>query len=113
MALAPPAATTTNAARKEIIRSVLDEITVLARGHSELVDLTLTWAGGQTGPTNPRTARRRQAGVSPASAGRASDIETSTMTRSRSSTLWVICRSSTEQAVADCARCAPAGTAPR
>jgi len=50
MALAPPAATTTNAARKEIIRSVLDEITVLARGHSELVDLTLTWAGGPDQP---------------------------------------------------------------
>jgi hypothetical protein len=42
------ATTTTNADRKEIIRSVLDEIVVLARGRSELVDLTLTWAGGQT-----------------------------------------------------------------
>ena len=59
MALAPPAATTTNAARKEIIRSVLDEITVLARGHSELVDLTLTWAGGQTGQITTRRSLQR------------------------------------------------------
>ena len=49
------APTTTNADRKEIIRSVLDEITVLAQGRSELVDLTLTWAGGQT---SHLTARR-------------------------------------------------------
>ena len=59
MALAPPAATTTNAARKEIIRSVVDEITVLARGHSELVDLTLTWAGGQTSHITTRRPPQR------------------------------------------------------
>ena len=42
------APTTTNADRKEIIRSVIDEITVVAHGRTEQVDLTLTWAGGHT-----------------------------------------------------------------
>ncbi len=38
----------THADRKEVVRAVLDEITVTVRGHSELVDLTLHWAGGST-----------------------------------------------------------------
>jgi DNA invertase Pin-like site-specific DNA recombinase len=49
------AASTTTADRKQIIRAVLDEITVLAQGRTELVDLTLTWAGGAT---TSLTARR-------------------------------------------------------
>jgi len=53
------AATTTNADRKEIIRSVLDEITVLAQGRTELVDLTLTWAGGQTSHVTVRRPLQR------------------------------------------------------
>jgi hypothetical protein len=39
--------TTTDTDRKQIIRSVIDEITVTVRGRSELVDLTITWAGAQ------------------------------------------------------------------
>lgn len=42
------AVTTTDTDRKQVIRSVLDEVTVTARGRTELVDLTLTWAGGHT-----------------------------------------------------------------
>ncbi|GAA3521768.1 DNA invertase Pin-like site-specific DNA recombinase [Streptosporangium album] len=42
------AATTTDADRKEIIRAVVEEVTVEVRGRSELVDVTLTWAGGRT-----------------------------------------------------------------
>src|SRR6266545_2100544 len=38
----------THADRKEVVRAVLDEITVSIRGVSELVDLTLRWAGGRT-----------------------------------------------------------------
>lgn len=38
----------THADRKEVVRAVLDEITVSIRGVSELVDLTLHWAGGRT-----------------------------------------------------------------
>ncbi len=38
----------THADRKEVIRAVLDEITVNIRGVSELVDVTLHWAGGHT-----------------------------------------------------------------
>jgi DNA invertase Pin-like site-specific DNA recombinase len=38
----------THSDRKEVVRAVLDEITVTVRGHSELVDLTLHWAGGHT-----------------------------------------------------------------
>lgn len=53
------APTTTNADRKEIIRSVIDEITVLAQGRSELVDLTLTWAGGQTSHVTARRPLQR------------------------------------------------------
>ncbi|MFD7057214.1 recombinase family protein [Streptomyces mirabilis] len=37
-----------NADRKEVVRAVLDEITIAIRGVSELVDVTLHWAGGQT-----------------------------------------------------------------
>jgi hypothetical protein len=44
------APTTTPADRKEIIRAVIDEITVNVRDHSELVDVTITWAGGHTNP---------------------------------------------------------------
>ena len=38
---------TTNADRKEVIRAVIDEITIAIRGRSELVDVTVSWAGGQ------------------------------------------------------------------
>src|SRR5512132_2752003 len=38
----------THADRKEVVRAVLDEITVSIRGVSELVALTLHWAGGRT-----------------------------------------------------------------
>jgi len=39
---------TTNVHRKEVIRSVVEEITVDVRGRSELVDVTVHWAGGQS-----------------------------------------------------------------
>lgn len=45
------ATSTTDADLKQIIRSVIDEITVHIRGRTELVDLTLTWAAA----TPPRT----------------------------------------------------------
>jgi hypothetical protein len=38
----------THADRKEVIRAVVDEITVSIRGVSELVDVVLHWAGGDT-----------------------------------------------------------------
>jgi hypothetical protein len=41
------APTTTDTDRKQIIRSVIDEVTVTVRGRSELVDLTICWAGAQ------------------------------------------------------------------
>jgi hypothetical protein len=40
------ARSTTDADRKEVIRSVIEEITVNVRGRSELVDVTVHWAGG-------------------------------------------------------------------
>lgn len=40
------APSTTDADRKEVIRSVIEEITVNVRGRSELVDVTVHWAGG-------------------------------------------------------------------
>jgi hypothetical protein len=50
------AATTTDADRKQILRSVLDEITVNTRGRTELVDLT--WPGpGAIPPRSPPAAR--------------------------------------------------------
>ncbi|WP_462189099.1 recombinase family protein, partial [Frankia sp. CcWB2] len=42
------APTTDNADRKQIIRAVIDEIIVTVRGRSELVDVTICWAGGMT-----------------------------------------------------------------
>ncbi|HEY2261085.1 MAG TPA: hypothetical protein VGI96_00510, partial [Streptosporangiaceae bacterium] len=41
------APSTTDADRKEVIRAVIDEITIAIRGRSELVDVTVGWAGGQ------------------------------------------------------------------
>ena len=41
------APSTTDADRKEVIRAVIDEITIAIRGRSELVDVTVSWAGGQ------------------------------------------------------------------
>jgi hypothetical protein len=38
----------THADRKEVVRAVVDEITVSIRGVSELVDVGLHWAGGRT-----------------------------------------------------------------
>jgi hypothetical protein len=38
----------THADRKEVVRAVVDEITVGIRGVSELVDVTVHWAGGRT-----------------------------------------------------------------
>ena len=40
------APTTTDMDRKQIIRTVIDKITVAVVGNSELVDVTITWAGG-------------------------------------------------------------------
>jgi hypothetical protein len=42
------APTTTPADRKQIVRSVIDEITVAVQGVSELLDVTIGWAGGLT-----------------------------------------------------------------
>lgn len=41
------APSTTDADRKEVIRAVIDEITITIRGRSELVDVTVGGAGGQ------------------------------------------------------------------
>ena len=40
------APTTTRADRKELLRILIDDITVAVDGDSELVDVTITWAGG-------------------------------------------------------------------
>ena len=40
------APTTTDMDRKQIIRTVIDKITVAVAGNSELVNVTITWAGG-------------------------------------------------------------------
>ncbi|MFI6050716.1 recombinase family protein [Streptomyces violascens] len=42
------APSTTDAQRKEVIRAVVEEITVAVRGNSELVDVAVRWAGGLT-----------------------------------------------------------------
>jgi len=42
------AATTTQADRKELLRVLIQDITVAVVGASELVDVTITWAGGHT-----------------------------------------------------------------
>lgn len=44
------APTTTVTDRKEILRAVIDEITVTIRGRSELVDVVIAWAGDHTTP---------------------------------------------------------------
>ncbi|MCX4403485.1 MULTISPECIES: recombinase family protein [unclassified Streptomyces] len=49
------AATTTDADRKEIIRALVEQVTVTVLGTSERVTVTITWAGGQT--TKGETAR--------------------------------------------------------
>ena len=40
------APTTTDIDRKELLRTLIDTITVAVDGHSELVNVTITWAGG-------------------------------------------------------------------
>ena len=40
------APTTTDTDRKELLRVLIDKITVAVAGHSELVDVPITWAGG-------------------------------------------------------------------
>jgi hypothetical protein len=42
------APTTTLVDRKELLRVLIEDITVNVDGHSELVDVTITWAGGHT-----------------------------------------------------------------
>jgi DNA invertase Pin-like site-specific DNA recombinase len=40
------APTTTRADRKELLRILLDDVTVAVEGHSEIVNVDITWAGG-------------------------------------------------------------------
>jgi DNA invertase Pin-like site-specific DNA recombinase len=49
------AATTTDTDRKEIIRALVEQVTVTVLGTSERVTVTITWAGGRT--TTGETAR--------------------------------------------------------
>lgn len=49
------APTTSQTDRKQLLRTLIDEITVTVAGTSELVDVTITWAGGHR--THGRTTR--------------------------------------------------------
>lgn len=50
------AATTTQADRKELLRILIQDITVAVLGSSELLDITITWVGGHT--TSGQTVRQ-------------------------------------------------------
>ena len=62
---APPA---TQADRKELLRVLIEDITVAVAGDSELVDVTITWAGGHqsTGQAVRPVARLDQLSYYPA-----------------------------------------------
>ena len=70
------APTTTQADRKELLRILIDNITVAVAGTSELVDVTITWAGGHqtTGQAVRPVARLDQLSYYPALLARVTEL---------------------------------------
>jgi hypothetical protein len=70
------APTTSQADRKELLRILIDSITVAVAGTSELVDVTITWAGGHqtSGQAIRPVARLDQLSYYPALLARVSEL---------------------------------------
>jgi len=70
------APSTTQADRKELLRILIDRITVAVAGTSELVDVTITWAGGHqtTGQAIRPVARLDQLSYYPALLARVTEL---------------------------------------
>jgi DNA invertase Pin-like site-specific DNA recombinase len=70
------APTTTDADRKELLRAIIDKITVAVVGHSEQVNVTITWAGGHetTGQAVRPVARLDQLSYYPHLRQRVADL---------------------------------------
>jgi len=70
------APTTTQADRKELLRILIEKITVAVAGTSELVDVTITWAGGHqtTGQAVRPVARLDQLSYYPALLARVTEL---------------------------------------
>ncbi len=70
------APSTTQADRKELLRILIEKITVAVAGTSELVDVTITWAGGHqtTGQAVRPVARLDQLSYYPALLARATEL---------------------------------------
>jgi DNA invertase Pin-like site-specific DNA recombinase len=70
------APSTTHADRKELLRILIEDITVTVAGNSELVDVTVTWAGGHrsTGQAVRPVARLDQLSYYPALLARVTDL---------------------------------------
>jgi DNA invertase Pin-like site-specific DNA recombinase len=70
------APTTTRADRKELLRILAEDITATIAGDSELVDVTITWAGGHqtTGQAVRPVARTGQLSYFPALLGRVTEL---------------------------------------
>src|SRR5215469_2280527 len=70
------APSTTQADRKELLRILIENITVAVAGTSELVDVTITWAGGHQTPGQPArpVARLDQLSYSPALRARVTEL---------------------------------------
>jgi DNA invertase Pin-like site-specific DNA recombinase len=72
------AETTTDADRKELLRTLIEKITVAVVGDSELVDVTITWAGGHetTGQAVRPVARLDQLSYYPRLIARVRELAT-------------------------------------
>ena len=70
------APTTTQADRKELLRTLIEKITVAVAGNSELADVTITWAGGHqtTGQAVRPVARLDQLSYYPALLARVTEL---------------------------------------
>jgi DNA invertase Pin-like site-specific DNA recombinase len=70
------APTTTQADRKELLRILIEDITATVAGHSELVDVTITWAGGHqtSGQAVRPVARLDQLSYYPALLARVTEL---------------------------------------
>jgi len=70
------AASTTQADRKELLRILIEDITVNVAGASELVDVTITWAGGHqtSGQAVRPVARLGQLSYYPALLARVTEL---------------------------------------
>jgi hypothetical protein len=70
------APSTTHADRKELLRILIEDITVTVAGDSELVDVTITWAGGHqtTGQAVRPVARLDQLSYYPALLARVTEL---------------------------------------